>query len=195
MDKLSYSQLGVLLGISKQAVGKAVKAGMPVHSLEAADEWRRANLDVSRTKAARVDVSATASPGRDGYEAGDDDDDGPQASDDLAYKRARTEREQIRRDRDLLQLERERGNLVDKQEVARLRFTEFRSLRDALGHIGARTKDALSVESDPLKCEQIVTAEIERALGVFADQILTRGVMQDDDGDDEGDGEGGPAAD
>ncbi len=190
MGKLSYSQLGELLGISKQAVGKAVKAGMPVDSVEAAEAWRLANLDVSRTKTARVDVSAP--PGRSD-DADGADDDAPQSSDDAAYKRARTEREQIRRDREALQLEQERGNLVDKQEVARLRFTEFRALRDALGHIGARTKDALSVETDPLRCEQIVTAEIERALGVFADQILTRGVMQDDD-DDDSDGEGGAPA-
>lgn len=191
MGKLSYSQLGELLGISKQAVGKAVKAGMPVDSIEAAEAWRRDNLDVSRTKTARVDVSASASSAAVGRDGGDDD--APQATDDAAYKKARTEREQIRRDREALELERERGNLVDKQEVARLRFTEFRALRDALGHIGARTKDALSVATDPLQCEQIVTDEIERALGVFADQILTRGVMQDDD-DDDSDGEGGSPA-
>lgn len=192
MGKLSYSQLGELLGISKQAVAKAVKAGMPVDSFEAADTWRRANLDVSRTKAARVDVSAGPS-GRSVDDAGDDD--APHPSDDDAYKRARTEREQIRRDRERLELDRERGSLVDKAEVARLRFTEFRALRDSLGHIGARVKDALSVESDPLRCEQIVTNELERALSVFADQILTRGVMQDDDDEDDGDGEGGSGVD
>ena len=189
MKQLSYAQLGVLLGISKQMVGKAVKAGMPVHSYEAADEWRRANLDVSRTKAARVAVSA---PGRGAADASaDPEDEELLSTDDAAYKRARTEREQIRRDREALQLEQERGNLVDKHEVARLRFTEFRALRDSLGHIGARTKDALSVESDPLRCEQIVVTELERVLGVFADQILTRGVMQDDDDESE-DGGGSP---
>ena len=185
MGKLSYSQLGELLGISKQAVGKAVKAGMPVDSFEAAEAWRSANLDVSRTKSARVDMSARRPS--DVASSGGADDDEPQATDDAAYKKARTEREQIRRDREALQLEQERGQLVDKQEVARLRYTEFRALRDSLGHIGARTKDALSVEADPLKCEQIVTNELERVLSIFADQILTRGVMQDqdDDGDDE----------
>jgi len=185
MGKLSYSQLGELLGISKQAVGKAVKAGMPVDSYEAAEAWRSANLDVSRTKTGRVDVSARQSAPVDGPGGADDDE--PQATDDAAYKKARTEREQIRRDREALQLEQERGQLVDKQEVARLRYTEFRALRDSLGHIGARTKDALSVETDPLMCEQIVTNELERVLSIFADQILTRGVMQDqdDDGDDE----------
>lgn len=188
MAGIPYSQLGVALGIGKSMVAKLVKQGMPVHSVEAAQAWRQASLDVSRTKTARVgSVSGYAMA--QAPDAGQDDDE-PLATDDAAYKKARTEREQIRRDRELLQLEQERGKLVDKTEVARLRFTEFRALRDGLSHIGARTKDALSVETDPLKCEQIVVAELERVLATFADQILTRGVMQDldDDADDEGEG-------
>lgn len=190
--RISYSLLGDQLGISKQAVAKAAKAGMPIDSVEAAEAWRRVNLDVSRTKAARVDISPRQRSEPEGSCSSDDD---PLPTDDAAYKKARTEREQIRRDREALQLEQERGNLVDKHEVARLRFTEFRALRDSLGHIGARTKDALSVETDPLRCEQLVTAELERVLSTFADQILTRGVMQDHDDSDDADSEEGTPAD
>jgi hypothetical protein len=41
------------LGISQPAVAKAVKRGMPLDSLEAATEWRRANQNARRTKASQ----------------------------------------------------------------------------------------------------------------------------------------------
>jgi hypothetical protein len=48
---LSQSQLAKQLGISQQAVAKAVKRGMPLDSVEAAMEWRRLNQGGRRGKA------------------------------------------------------------------------------------------------------------------------------------------------
>lgn len=108
------------------------------------------------------------------------------ADEDLpAYRRERAARESINRERDQLALDKERGKLVDREEVARLRFTEFRALRDALGNLGARIKDALAAETDPLRCEHIVDEEKDRILADFADKVLTRGVMSDGDEDDD----------
>jgi transcriptional regulator with XRE-family HTH domain len=50
--RLSQSQLAKALGVSQQAVAKAVKRGMPLDSVEAAMEWRRINNNVKRGKSA-----------------------------------------------------------------------------------------------------------------------------------------------
>lgn len=110
----------------------------------------------------------------------------PAADEDLpAYRRERAEREAINKQRDQLALDKERGRLVDRDDVARLRFTEFRALRDDLGNVGARVKAALAAENDELRCERLVTDEIDRVLVAFADKVLTRGVMADGDEDED----------
>lgn len=48
---MNQSQLAEALGITKQAVSKLKARGMPVHSLKAAQAWRAANLDASRSEA------------------------------------------------------------------------------------------------------------------------------------------------
>ncbi|WP_428421946.1 hypothetical protein [Methylibium sp.] len=105
----------------------------------------------------------------------------------LSYRRSRAETESIRVQRAQIELDQLRGRLVDKDEVARLRFTEFRSLRDRLGNVGTRIKDACAAETDPLLVEQLIDGEVSAALADFASQVLTRGVMQDTDDDDEPD--------
>ncbi|MGV8823978.1 hypothetical protein [Methylibium petroleiphilum] len=102
----------------------------------------------------------------------------------IAYRRDRAANESIRVQRAQLELDQLRGKLVDRDEVARLRFTEFRALRDRLGNVGTRIKDACAAESDPLLVEQLIDGEIAAALTEFADQVLVRGVMQDSDDDE-----------
>ncbi len=124
--------------------------------------------------------------------SGDDDEppDEPAAGgatddDTKAYRAERAQRERIRREREQLELDQLRGSLVDKAEVARLRFTEFRALRDALGNVGARIKDAVAAESDALRCEQLIDREISARLADFADQVLARGVTAEADDEDD----------
>lgn len=102
----------------------------------------------------------------------------------IAYRRDRAANESIRVQRAQLELDQLRGKLVDRDEVARLRFTEFRALRDRLGNVGTRIKDACAAEADPLLVEQLIDGEISAALTEFADQVLVRGVMQDSDDDE-----------
>lgn len=110
---------------------------------------------------------------------------GGQDSDTQTYRTERARRETIRRQREQLALDQERKRLVDKAEVERLRFTEFRALRDALGNVGARIKDACAAERDALACEHLIDAEIAACLTAFADKVLVRGVTQDVDDEDE----------
>lgn len=48
-NRLTVVTLARALGISRQAVYKLVRAGMPLDSIEAAQAWRKANLDPART--------------------------------------------------------------------------------------------------------------------------------------------------
>ena len=182
--KVSYSQIGSALGISKQAVGKLVKQGMPTDSISAARAWRVANLDVSRIKDSRQGGAPAAGVMDEGEPV--EAEQGGALSD--AYRSARTEREQIRRDRERLELQREQGLVVDAAEGARLRFTEFRVLRDCLINIGPRVAPMVAAETDSIKCERIYSDALNEALKAFADGVLTRGLLQDvDEEDDEAD--------
>ena len=51
----NQTHLAELLGIAKSAVSAQAKRGMPVDSLEAAQEWRTQHLDPARKKGARLD--------------------------------------------------------------------------------------------------------------------------------------------
>lgn len=187
---ISIRAMAQALGVSKSQVHRDAAAGMPMASVEAARMWRAANHDMSRTVEGRIDRPGrgaaedlpAAPPAANAPEAADE----PAPGDTAAYRAARTEREQVRLERERLDLERERGALVEVAEVARLRYTEFRALRDALGNIAPRLKDSLATVSDPIEVERLVQAELEAVLNAFADQVLTRGVMQDED-DDEAD--------
>jgi len=177
--RLTYAQLGAALGgISKQAVGKLAGKGMPVDSVEAARSWRLHHLDAGRAKAARLSMQTPATP------PAIEPDDAPAPDDSSEYRADRARRERIRADREQLELDQLRARLVDKDEVARLRFTEFRALRDSLGNVGARIKDACAAEPDPLRCEALINDEVGVVLGAFADQVLTRGVTLDADDDE-----------
>lgn len=46
----TMAEIGRALGLSRQAVSKAAKEGMPTHSVEAAFQWRDSHLDPARRK-------------------------------------------------------------------------------------------------------------------------------------------------
>jgi phage terminase Nu1 subunit (DNA packaging protein) len=47
---MRQKELAAALGVSQQMVSKAAQQGMPCDSVEAAREWRRVNLDPTKTK-------------------------------------------------------------------------------------------------------------------------------------------------
>lgn len=212
MATMGYREYARHRGVTLRAVQKAIEAerikpvqvdGKPKIDSDQADRDWVENTDPAKQsllysagpaedsspRAVGGMASAAGAGTVDAVPASSDIDNEPKtaADEDLpAYRRERAEREAINKQRDQLALDKERGRLVDRDEVARLRFTEFRSLRDDLGNVGARIKDALAAETDPLRCEHLVNEELDRVLDGFADKVLSRGVMADGD-DDEGD--------
>jgi len=146
-------------GCALRAVQKAIEAGritlvtgpdgkQYVDQVQADRDWDR-NTDQAKqtlmhasTGATPAPPSATAPPRVAASDGGPDDDDAPEPEGQSdAYRKARAQREEIRRDRELLELEKLRGNLIALDEVRALAFTAFRTLRDSLLNVPARIKD------------------------------------------------------
>ena len=60
----SQNHLAELLGISKGAASKQAGRGMPTHTLEAAQAWRKAHLNPASVKGSRFDKHYKPSPSR-----------------------------------------------------------------------------------------------------------------------------------
>ena len=189
MPLMGYREYARHRGVALRAVQKAIEAKrialvdvdgkLKIDSDQADRDWRDNTDPVARSLLFSAGPQSPAMPGQPDPEAQPEDDS------DSELRAVRIETMQIKRDRDRLELEREQGKVVDRDEVARLRFTEFRGLRDALGNLALRTAPALACESDPIACERIVREALDEVLRTFAGQVLTRDVTQDVDEDDD----------
>ena len=193
---LSVREMAKQLGVSKSQVQRDKDAGMPMGDAAAASAWRAAHHDISRTVEGRIDrpaapdtsaaaaggLAATAGAGgASAPPASSELDDEPLPDDTLEYRKARTEREQIRRDRERMDLDRDRGRLIDATEAARLAFTTFRTLRDQAFNMSARLAPQLVVETDALRIEQLIDAELTAVFSQFDESRLLREPEDDDE--------------
>lgn len=191
----SIRELAAALGVSKSQIGRDVQDGMPTHDMAAARAWREANRDMSRTVEGRVDrqpppappaaslAAAQADPAATA-DGADEAADPELLPDDTAdYRKARTEREQIRRDRERMELDRDRGKLIDAADAARLAFTSFRALRDQAFNLPARLAPQCAVLTDALQIEHLLEAELTAVFGNFTEDRLLSEPSEDDDPD------------
>lgn len=121
------------------------------------------------------DESGDEDPSSD--EVGDADDD----ENSRAFLEARAAREQVRLERDRLELDIARGKYLLLDDAKRIAFTFTRGLRDALGHVGTRVKDACAVETDPLSIEKLIDSEVNAVLDVFDARKALRETDEDDE--------------
>jgi hypothetical protein len=176
---LSIRKMAAALGVGKSQVARDAAAGMPMDSPEAAQAWRAQNRDVARTAEGRIDRTPPATLPTAPSDPGDDDKPTPTDTED--YRKARTEREQVRLARERMELDQARGAVIDAPEAARLAFTAFRTLRDAVLNVPAREAPLLAAETDPFKIEQLLYAALSEALGaVQQDRLLTEPDADDD---------------
>jgi hypothetical protein len=199
---LSVRDMAAQLGVSKSQVARDKLAGMPMSDAAAARAWRDENHDVSRTVEGRIDrpglsrdTSATAdgglattagaggagAPPASSADAAPDDAPGDQASAEYRQDRARNER--IRADLAQLELDKAKGLLIDAAEAARMAYTSFRSLRDQAFNLAARLAPQLAIETDVLRIEQLIDAELSTVFGQFDEARLLREPEDDDDAD------------
>jgi len=183
---LSVRQMAAALDIAKSAIARDAAAGMPMSDIAAARAWRLANHDVSRTKTGRIDRPVRASapiappPPADDLAPAPPPEDEPVDEHTSAYREHRATRERVSAERGQLELDQLRGRLLDSVEMNRLSFTAFRMLRDAVLNVSIRIKDEIAAESDALKCEQMMEAELTAAFASFNPDRLMRDVDDDE---------------
>lgn len=71
-----------------------------------------------------------------------------------------------------MELRKKRDELLDAKEVSKAAFMAGRTLRDALENIPGRVSSILAAESDPYKCNQLLTEEIKQVLTDFQDENI-----------------------
>ena len=188
--------------VSLRAVQKAIEAGRiakvgegrtaKIDSVQADRDWsvhtdpaRQSLLHSARPGTAPADEPQADHDDKD--DGGNDDDTGGTTDrDTAAYRAERALREAIRRQREQLELEQLRGELVAVQEVSRLQFTAQRLTRDRVEMVAARAAPEVLalVQSggDGFAVERVLTGHLRQALEDAAKAI--EDIDDDDDSPD-----------
>lgn len=181
---LSYSAVGREIGISKQAVHKAVKQGMPVTSIEAVKAWRAKNIDPGRQS---IDSEALL-PG-----PSDVADDLPASADDSGLRHARIRH--VTANAQIAELELE----TRKRDLLSLRNKVLPTVQDLvfkicsqLDNLPHRAAPELSACVDAWECEkvlklhadsirQVVRSDLQRAIKALESEAEEPDDEEDDD--------------
>ena len=185
--QLSVRAMAAALGVSKSQVARDSADGMPMHDAAAARAWRQQHRDVSRTVEGRIDrppVPAAPPPTTSlppALPPLPDEDEDPAPTDTDEYRRARTAREKLRLQREQMDFDQARGLLIDASEAARMAYTTFRVLRDAVFNVPARVAPQCASETDPHRIEALLDAELVAAFNrVNPERLLTEADADDD---------------
>ena len=202
MAKLGQRAFARLIGVTLRAVQKAIQSGRIAVDVDgkidadtAVEAWRRNTdeskrsiADQSRPSLANAAFSMQAPSANPDDDEEDDDIPAAASREDpsmVAYRAARAAREQTRLERERMDLERERGTTLPLADAQRLAFTAFRTVRDNVMNIPVRLKDALAAETDPVRVESMLDAELARALAsVDATALVSENDTDDADGSD-----------
>lgn len=158
MAELSQQQLASALGINPGAVSKLKRRGMPVHSVEAARQWRREHV--------RARISASGQGGGGDGRSADAPPLSPQglSQQDSDYWVNRARREKAEADLAELKLAEQRGELVRAEAVRASVARTMTGLREALLQIPARLAAVLAAEDDQRKVHDVLERELHAAL-------------------------------
>jgi hypothetical protein len=203
MAKLGQRAFARHIGVTLRAVQKAIATGRikvdeegKIDADSAALAWNR-NVDESRRSF--TDLSRQANKPAPGSSVGassaaadadsdEDDEDDAELPDGqgedpalASYRYARAEREQVRLERDRIELEQLRGSVIELAEAERMGFTALRTVRDAVLNVPVRVKDIIAAETDSARIEAVLADELTNALNA----IDLAAIMRDDDPEDE----------
>ena len=148
----SQNHLAAMLGISKATCSEAVKRGMPVDSLEAAQAWRARHLDPARRKQAK-DTPEALPPIEPPLESFDE---------------AKTRDKIAEADMREMAAAKRRGELIEVAAVVNVLAHDFATTRDALLQLPSRLAAMLAAERDPAAVQNLLHAEIHQALVTLA---------------------------
>ena len=98
------------------------------------------------------------------------------------YKAARAGREQLRLERERIELDQLRGTVIGLDEASHAVYSAFRALRDRILNTPMRIKHQLAAEGDAERCEQILETELRAALE-FDPRAALRSTDDEEDGE------------
>lgn len=139
------------LGLTRARVSMLKKAGMPVSSVEAAQEWRQANVGAY----ARLIGAADAA--------------GP-----INYAEARARREHFAARLVEMEAERVAGRLVEREKVEPAVFDAFRGLRDRIMATPRRVAPTVAPLADLREIEATIADELRSAFADFERHFAER---------------------
>jgi len=151
MPRVTQTELANDLGVTKQAVHKAIAA----RRLELGEDGRL-DLETSRVRWHETSRSSTVTAQRVADEGRPD------------YHLGRAIRETYLAKLARLEFEERSGKLVEAQKVQAQAFDAGRRIREHLITMGDRIAAQVAAEGDRAVCYQIIMAEVERALDELA---------------------------
>jgi hypothetical protein len=107
--------------------------------------------------------------------------DEPTASDTTEYRKARTEREQLRLEQERMDLAERKNESIAVADANILIVTAIRLLRDRVLIVPPRLKDELAAETDAAKVELMLLNALEDALRSVNQGAVLSGIDEDDD--------------
>jgi hypothetical protein len=194
MAEMSQRQFADLVGVTHHAVQKAIASGRitlthsgKIDPATAVAQWNR-NADESKRSFTDLSRAAIASmpvvPADDSDSADADVENLAGAKEEdpslAAYRASRAAREQLRFEREQIELEQLRGSVIELAEAQRLGFTALRIVRDAILNVPVRVKDIVAAENDNMRIEHLLHAELTAALNA----IDLAAIMRDEDLED-----------
>jgi hypothetical protein len=171
--------LAAALGVDQALITRYKRRGMPVHSVEAALQWRAENVRQRAGGAATaVDAQAAGRPRvPTAARAGD-------------YQAARTRREEAEASKAELELARLEGAVLDRERTLRGVLTAWRVLRDQSSTLGRTLAPTLAALQGEAAIRQAVERAIADLQGAFAAKLTAlandaqAAAARDEDADD-----------
>ena len=152
---LSQAAIGRALGLSPAAMTKLKKQGMPVHSVEAAQAWRRARQNIAQRK---------PEPPQLRHHAPLPEASTPTVANDESQDQARTRREIAEANLAELRLRELRGDLVRVEKIKAQHQRRVAAMREAFLQLPARVVPLLLADSSATALEVTLKREINAAL-------------------------------
>jgi len=153
---MSIRQMAAALECSPTLVARHKKAGMPMHDVDHAREWKRRNVAINPRFCAGADAGRPP--------AGSADPGAAQLPVVIDYREERARRERAEANLAELKLAELRGELLRREEMERLVGSLAAGLKESVLQVKGRLAPLLAAESDVMKVSAMLDTELRAAL-------------------------------
>jgi predicted transcriptional regulator len=188
---ISQSEFAKLMGVSKQAVSKAVSEGRIQLILDHSDGKMKLNPDLAskqwREKTLpRIENSKITNPFKESKELKEEfGSKAPHLMDDADLMEAKTEKERFQAKLLELEFKEKTGELISAEKAKREAFKLGRILRDAILNVPSQICNELAADTDSFVVHQKLSMALTRALEAMVEEAQALGPSSDSNLDKE----------